>query len=99
MSAPESRTADQTLEGGSYEVIRRRLLEQAAELSRRAQVLNQRRQQLFGGGELSLVATGRVRTTNNCVPRDVVSIGGNLLFGFHVFIGLKSETTIADVLN
>lgn len=99
MATPEASAADQTLEGGSYEVIRRRLLEQAAELSRRAQTLNQRRQQLFGGGELTLTATDRVRTTNNCVPRDVVSVDGHLLFGFQVFIGLKSETTVGDVLS
>lgn len=99
MTVPESSTADQTLEGGSYEVIRRRLLEQAAELSRRAQTLNQRRQALFGGGELALIASDRVRTTNNCVPRDVVSVDGHLLFGFQVFIGMKSETTVADVLS
>ena len=50
--------------------------------------------QLFGGRELALLATDRVRTENNCVPRDVVSVAGHLLFGFQVFIGLKSETTV-----
>ncbi len=99
MASPESPTSEQTLEGGSYEVIRRRLLEQAADLSRRTQTLNRRRQQLFGGGELSLVATERVRTPNNCVPRDVVTVDGHLLFGFQVFLGLKSETTVADILT
>jgi hypothetical protein len=92
-------SASPSLEGGSYEVIRKRLLERAAELSNQAEALNTRRKQLFGGSELMLVATERVRTENNCVPRDVVSVGDNLLFGFEVFIGLKNETRVSDVLS
>ena len=73
---------ERSLEGGSYEVIRRRLLEHATELAAKAEALNGKRKQLFGGGELTLVATERVRTENNCTPRDVVSVDGQLLFGF-----------------
>ena len=90
---------ERSLEGGSYEVIRRRLLERATELGSRAEALNHKRKQLFGGGELSLVATERVRTENNCTPRDVVSVDGQLLFGFQVFIGLKTETRVQDVVS
>jgi hypothetical protein len=90
---------ERSLEGGSYEVIRRRLLERATELGAKAEALNQKRKQLFGGGELTLVATERIRTENNCTPRDVVSVDGQLLFGFQVFIGLKNETRVQDVLS
>ena len=90
---------ERSLEGGSYEVIRRRLLERATELSTKAEALNQKRKALFGGGELTLTATERVRTENNCTPRDVVSVDGQLLFGFQVFIGLKTETKVADVVS
>lgn len=90
---------ERSLEGGSYEVIRKRLLERAAELGAKADALNQRRKELFGGGELTLVATERIRTENNCTPRDVVSVDGQLLFGFQVFIGLKNETRVQDVLS
>ncbi len=96
---PTTGAAESTLEGGSYEVIRRRLSEQAAELANRAEALNKKRKSLFGGRELALIATERIRTDNNCVPRDVVSVGGQLLFGFQVFIGLKSETKVSDVLS
>src|SRR5690606_18319433 len=41
----------------------------------------------------------RVRTENNCVPRDIVMVEGQLLFGYNVFIGLRTETKIADVLS
>lgn len=82
---------------GSYELVRRRLLEQAAELARKAESLNERRKQVFGGAELALVANERVRTEHNCVARDIVSVGGNLLFGFQVFLGLKTEIGVSDV--
>ena len=88
-----------TLEGGSYEVIRRRLLERAEELGRRAEALNARRKQVFGGTDLSLLENTRVRTENNCVPRDIVQVGGLILFGYNVFIGLKPETAVADVFG
>ena len=61
--------------GGSYEVIRRRLLDRAGELGRRAEQLDARRREVFGGSEMALVATERVRTENNCVPRDLVALG------------------------
>lgn len=95
---PPDGVSGAALAGGSYEVIRRRLLEQVAELRTRADRLNERRKQIFGASELELLATERVRTENNCVPRDIVSIAGHLLFGFHVFLGLKSETQVGDVL-
>ncbi|MBX3221759.1 MAG: DNA repair ATPase [Labilithrix sp.] len=90
-------SAAQTLEGGSYDVIRKRLLEQAAELASKAEALNEKRKKIFGGAELALIANERVRTEHNCIARDVISVGGNLLFGFQVFMGLKTETAVSDV--
>src|SRR3954471_14350244 len=86
-----------TLEGGSYDVIRRRLLEQGAELSSKAEALNDRRKKVFGGAELALIANERVRTEHNCIARDLVSVAGHMLFGFQVFMGLKTETGVSDV--
>ncbi|WP_051800147.1 DNA repair ATPase [Catenuloplanes japonicus] len=85
------------MDAGTYEVLRGRLAEQAAELARRAERLNAQRAETFGGAELRLLGTERIRTENNCVPRDIVSVGGLMLFGYNVFIGLKSETSINDV--
>ncbi|MFI5840132.1 DNA repair ATPase [Catenuloplanes sp. NPDC051500] len=87
----------ENLDAGTYEVLRGRLAEQAAELARRAERLNVKRAETFGGAELRLLGTERIRTENNCVPRDIVSVGGLMLFGYNVFIGLKSETSIDDV--
>ena len=86
-----------SLEGGSYDVIRKRLLGEAAELAGKAEALNAKRKQVFGGAELALIANDRVRTENNCISRDVISIAGHLLFGFQVFLGLKTETSVSDV--
>ncbi|MDC0706952.1 DNA repair ATPase [Stigmatella sp. ncwal1] len=92
-------TGETTLEGGSYEVIRARLLSQAETLGTRAADLNTRRKSLFGGTELAVIGNERVRTENNCVPRDIVSVGKYLLFGYNVFLGLKKETVVADVFS
>ena len=51
----------------------------------------------FGGQQMRLLGTERIRTGNNCVPRDIVQVGGSMLFGYNVFIGLKTETAIDDV--
>ncbi|MCT2585850.1 DNA repair ATPase [Actinophytocola gossypii] len=91
------------LDARTYEVLRARLAEQAGELARRAEALNARRLEVFGSTELRLVGAERIRTVNNCVPRDILSIQdgtrGLMLFGYNVFIGLKPETTIEDVFS
>ncbi|MGC0337270.1 DNA repair ATPase [Streptomyces sp. SLBN-8D4] len=85
------------LDTGTYEVLRDRLTAQAAELARRAEALNARRTEEFGSTRLELAGTERLRTEHACVPRDIASVGGVLLFGHNVFLGLKSETTVGDV--
>jgi hypothetical protein len=85
------------LDAGTYEVLRSRLAAQAKELAERAEELNARRVETFGGQQLRLLGAERIRTENNCVPRDIVQVGGSMLFGYNVFIGLKTETAIADV--
>ncbi|NTX57433.1 DNA repair ATPase [Myxococcus sp. CA039A] len=92
-------TGEAALEGGSYEVIRTRLLAQADVLGAKANDLNARRKAFFGGSELAVTGNERVRTENNCVARDIVSVGKYLLFGYNVFIGLKKETSVADVFS
>ncbi|GAA0562247.1 DNA repair ATPase [Paractinoplanes ferrugineus] len=87
-----------TLDAGTYEVLRARLGAQAKELANRAEALNDKRVETFGGRQMSLLGTERVRTENNCVPRDIAHVGGSMLFGYNVFIGLKAETSVADVL-
>ncbi len=96
-NAPTSAATTTDDLGGSYEVIRRRLIATTETLSQKAEQLNARRKEVFGGSELALVATERVRTENNCLPRDIVAIGSRLLVGFDVFVGMKAEVTVPDV--
>src|SRR5215468_2955336 len=89
---------DAALTGGNYEVLRARLATGGQELARRADALNARRKALFGTTEPQLIATERVRTEHNCTPADIVGLGDHLLLGYNVFLGLKSEMKIGDVL-
>jgi hypothetical protein len=86
-------------EGGAYEVIRKRLQDQGQQLDARVRELNEARLAEFGSSDMSVVARVRVRTENNCVPRDIVQVGDYLLFGYNVFIGLKKETKVEDVFS
>ncbi|MBA2541231.1 MAG: DNA repair ATPase, partial [Deltaproteobacteria bacterium] len=89
---------DAALTGGNYEVLRARLATAGAELAKRTEALNARRKVVFGSTEPQLIATERVRSEHNCVPVDIVSVGGHLLLGYNVFLGLKDQTKLADVL-
>jgi len=95
----EESSAAPTIERGTYEIIRDRLLGHGSELEARATALNARRLELFGGIETEVIGNERIRTEHNCIPRDIVAVGDRLLFGYHVFIGLKRETAVADVFS
>src|SRR5690606_6821415 len=94
-------TVDQAVaQGGAYEVLRRRLVEQGARLRALADGLNARRLQEFGDSRLEVAGRFRVRTEHNCVGRDIVQVGDDLLlFGYNVFLGLKTQTRIEDVFG
>ncbi len=90
--------AQPTLEGGAYEIIRSRLEKHGADLRVRLDKLNADRQEVFGAVPTALIATERITTSNNCVPRDMIAIGGGrFIFGYNVHIGLRSTTAISDV--
>ena len=95
---PEAKV-ETTIERGTFEILCDRLRGHAEELDERAEALNHRRIELFGGKEMAVLGNERIRTENNCVPRDIRSVGGHLLFGYNVFIGLKTETRVEDVLS
>ncbi|WP_207239834.1 DNA repair ATPase [Pseudomonas sp. GW456-L15] len=86
-------------EGGAYEVLHKRLLDQGQRLRATTDDLNQRRLDEFGNSRMEVVGRVRIRTENNCIARDIVQVGDCLLFGYNVFIGLKKETSVADVFS
>ncbi|MDX1446275.1 DNA repair ATPase, partial [Lishizhenia sp.] len=86
------------LDGGTYEIIRSRLNKQGEELAQRLEHLNTDRKGVFGAIENKLLSADKISTDNNCIARDMVSLGGNrMLFGFNVHIGLREEVKIEDV--
>ncbi|TWU59020.1 ATPase involved in DNA repair [Rubripirellula tenax] len=87
------------LAAGTYEVLRNRLREASTELRKRLSQLNADRAEVFGNIETALIATERVTTEHNCVPRDIVSIGEQFLFGYNVQFGLKTAIELTDVFS
>lgn len=98
-SQQSPQTSDEALEGGAYEIIRKRLTNLSNDLFDRISQMNQRRKAVFGALESRPLKTDRIVTKNNCVPRDMVSVGKLLIFGYNVFIGLKKEAHISDVFS
>ncbi|MFF1919910.1 DNA repair ATPase [Streptomyces sp. NPDC058221] len=86
------------VEAGAYDVLRRRLAAQAAELTRRAEALNDRRTEEFGSTGLRLLGSERIHTEQPSTPRDLVAVGGSLLFGFERGPGRSGEPAVDDVL-
>ena len=87
------------LEGGTYEILRNRLQKSGADLKARLAALNTERKTIFGAIDTKLIGTGRINTEHNCVPWDMVPVGGNFLFGYNVVIGLKAEVELSDVFG
>jgi hypothetical protein len=94
-AAPEAAAIEQ----GTYEVLRTRLVDQARGLRGQVESLNAKRLELFGGQDMEVIGSEKIRTKNACLPRDIVSIGPDLLFGYEVKLGLKQETEVEDVLG
>ncbi len=86
-------------QGGAYEVLRQRLSEQGRRLREVADTLNAKRLQEFGDSRMEIVGRLRVRSEQNALGRDVVQVGNQLLFGYNVFLGLKTSTVVADVFS
>ncbi|MFN3405318.1 MAG: DNA repair ATPase [Cytophagaceae bacterium] len=87
------------LDAGTYEILKSRLEKASSELTERLNKLNEERKNVFGAIETKLIATDRITTENNCVPRDMIALGQYLLFGYNVHIGLRSETVLSDVFS
>jgi len=90
---------DNTVDGGNYDVIRARLEKAAGLLHDATQTLDSKRRDNFGGTEIQIAGNTRVRTANNCVPMDIVNVGGHMVFAYNVFVGLRRETHVEDVFT
>jgi hypothetical protein len=92
-------TDPEALAAGTYEVLRNRLRDASADLRARLDRLNQARANVFGNIATALISTERVTTEHNCIPRDLIAIGDQFVFGYNVQFGLKTEIHLADVFS
>jgi hypothetical protein len=84
------------IEQGAYDLLKSRLEGQAVELKKKVDALNTKRSELFGGRELTVLGTERIRTENNCLPVDIISVGELLLLGYNVDL-VRAEKTVSDL--
>jgi len=89
----------ETLEAGTYEIIRKRLQTQKDILSTRLNSLNEARKDVFTSTEFSLIANQRINTENNCVSRGIMALGNLCIFGYNVHFGLRSDIQLSDVFS
>ncbi|NLL06745.1 MAG: AAA family ATPase [Clostridiaceae bacterium] len=87
----------ESLENGTYEVIKNRLLKHGNDLDERLKKLNDARKQVFGSIDTTIIGSERLITDNNCVPRDMVPVGTSFIFGYNVYMGLKAKVELEDV--
>ncbi|UAM96917.1 DNA repair ATPase [Polaribacter litorisediminis] len=95
----EEKNQKNILEDGTYEIIQGRLQKQKEALQNRLGQLNQERAKVFGSVETKLIANNRINTENNCIARDIVTIGDVSIFGYNVHFGLRTEVKLEDVFS
>jgi hypothetical protein len=83
-SSTETADAEQTLRGGSYDLLRRRVAGQTSKLEKIAQSIDDTRIAAFGSVGLALTGADRLATDLACLPRDIARIGELLLLGFNI---------------
>ncbi len=91
--------AIEQLDGGTYDIIQNRLQNQKEELQKRLNSLNEDRKTVFGSLETKLIANDRINTENNCIARDIVSLGDLCIFGYNVHFGLRTDINLKDVFS
>lgn len=87
------------LDSGTYEIIQGRLLQHKKDLQQRLNKLNEERKNIFGSLETKLLTNERINTDNNCIARDIVTIGKYSIFGYNVHFGLRTQVTLSDVFS
>ena len=92
-------TQNVQLEGGTYEIIRKRLENHGQTLQDKLKELNASRKDVFGAIETKLIANNRISTKNNCVARDMIAVGKKFIFGYNVHIRLRKQVEIEDVFS
>ncbi|WP_422082832.1 DNA repair ATPase [Ulvibacterium sp.] len=87
------------LDDGTYEIIQGRLKEQKNDLQVRLNRLNDGRKEVFGSVVTKLIANKRINTENNCIARDIITIGEYSILGYNVHFGLRTNIKLEDVFG
>ena len=95
----EEKNKNAILEEDTYEIIQSRLQKQKEALQNRLGQLNQERAKVFGSVETKLIANNRINTENNCIARDIITIGDISIFGYNVHFGLRTTVNLNDVFS
>jgi DNA polymerase III delta prime subunit len=89
----------ESLDSGTYEIIKKRLQTQKEDLVGRLAKLNEARKEVFSSTDFALVANQRINTENSCVARGIIAFGNLCIFGYNVHFGLKSDIQLSDVFS
>ncbi len=87
------------LASGTYDILRKRFLDQKADLLARLKQLDEERKAVFGSVEFALSANERISTDNSCKISDIFALGSLCIVGHNTFLGLKSEIELRDVFS
>ncbi|MBB4948329.1 hypothetical protein F4556_003864 [Kitasatospora gansuensis] len=82
------------VEDGTYQVLRARLAERAAELGRQVSELNGRRQEVFGSRGLELAGSARLRTAGEATACGLVAVRPGVLL-----LGTSAPDLLAGLLS
>ncbi|MFD2552784.1 DNA repair ATPase [Sphingobacterium tabacisoli] len=88
-----------SLDSGTYEIIRKRLVVQKDELMKNLRDLNEARREVFNSTNFVLKANQRISTENNCVARGIIAVDNICIFGYNVHFGLRTEIKLEDVFS
>ncbi len=99
MQEQQENTPKVTLDGSTYDIIQSRLKEQKNKLQSRLNQLNDSRKLVFGSVATKLVGNNRINTENNCIARDIITIGDNIILGYNVHFGLRTNIQLEDVFG
>ncbi|MDU1890153.1 MAG: DNA repair ATPase [Dysgonomonas sp.] len=91
--------ATETLEAGTYEIIKKRLQVQKDILTTRLNSLNEARKEVFTSTDFSIIANQRINTENNCASRGIIAFGNLCIFAYNVHFGLRSDIQLSDVFS
>lgn len=95
----QNNTSVESLDAGTYEIIRKRLQSQKDDLIKRLGELNKDRKEVFASNEFVLHANQRITTENNCIARGIIALGNICIFGYNVHFGLRSDIQLSDVFS